>query len=205
MIDKRAVGMIGANCYLFVCDETKKAVLIDPGAEGQKLYRWVSEKGVEVEYILITHGHADHIEAVDELRDLLGAKVAIHSVDAEMLTDGKKNLSGLLGKSLAYRPADIFLKDGDVLTVGKESITVIATPGHSQGSVCFLTREALFSGDTLFAGSIGRTDFPGGSLEQLLRGVKEKLLILPVETRVLPGHEGETTIGREKASNPYLR
>ncbi|MFZ3101834.1 MAG: MBL fold metallo-hydrolase, partial [Desulfitobacteriaceae bacterium] len=118
MIDKRAVGMIGANCYLFVCDETKKAVLIDPGAEGQKLYRWVTEKGVEVEYILITHGHADHIEAVDELRDLLGAKVAIHSADAEMLTDGEKNLSGLLGKSLAYKPADILLKDGDVLTVG---------------------------------------------------------------------------------------
>ena len=205
MIDKRAVGMIGANCYLFVCDETKKAVVIDPGAEGQKLYRWVSEKGVEVEYILITHGHADHIEAVDELRDLLGAKVAIHLADAEMLTDGKKNLSGLLGKSLTYKPADILLKDGDVLTVGKESIKVIATPGHSQGSVCFLTREALFSGDTLFAGSIGRTDFPGGSLEQLLRGVEEKLLILPVETRVLPGHEGETTIGREKASNPFLR
>ncbi len=205
MIDKRAVGMIGANCYLFVCDETKKAVLIDPGAEGQKLHRWVSEKGVEVDYILITHGHADHIEAVDELRDLLGAKVAIHSADAEMLTDGKKNLSELLGKSLAYKPADILLKDGDILTVGKESIKIIATPGHSQGSVCFLTREALFSGDTLFAGSIGRTDFPGGSLEQLLSGVKEKLLILPVETRVLPGHEGETTIGREKASNPYLR
>ncbi|MFZ3371930.1 MAG: MBL fold metallo-hydrolase [Desulfitobacteriaceae bacterium] len=205
MIDKRAVGMIGANCYLFVCDETKKAVLIDPGAEGQKLYRWVTEKGVEVEYILITHGHADHIEAVDELRDLLGAKVAIHSADAEMLTDGEKNLSGLLGKSLAYKPADILLKDGDVLTVGKESITVIATPGHSQGCVCFLTREALFSGDTLFAGSIGRTDFPGGSLEQLLRGVREKLLSLPVETRVLPGHQEETTIGREKASNPFLR
>ncbi|MFZ3101506.1 MAG: MBL fold metallo-hydrolase, partial [Desulfitobacteriaceae bacterium] len=90
-------------------------------------------------------------------------------------------------------------------TVGKESITVIATPGHSQGCVCFLTREALFSGDTLFAGSIGRTDFPGGSLEQLLRGVREKLLSLPVETRVLPGHQEETTIGREKASNPFLR
>lgn len=204
MIEGRPVGMIAANCYLYGCEETKKAVLIDPGGEGKKIYRWVLEKGVKVEYILLTHGHADHIGAVDEMRELLGAKVGIHSADAEMLTDGRKNLSSYLGSPVSFQAADLLLNDGQVLTVGKQKIAVIATPGHSRGSVCFLTHEGLISGDTLFAGSIGRTDFPGGSLEQLLQGVESKLLILPDDTPVFPGHGESTTIGQEKRENPFL-
>ncbi|MHB8125145.1 MAG: MBL fold metallo-hydrolase [Desulfitobacteriaceae bacterium] len=204
MIDMREVGMLGANCYLFICDETKKAAIIDPGGDGVAIYHWVLEKGVKVEYILLTHGHIDHIEAVDELRGLLGAKVAIHSADAEMLTDAKMNQSIYIGFPVVLEPADILLSDGDVLTVGKESITVIATPGHSLGGVCFLTREGLFSGDTLFSSSIGRTDLRGGSMKQLLRSVTEKLFVLPAVTRVLPGHMEETSIAREKAVNPFF-
>ncbi len=205
MIEGRAMGAMGANCYIFSCPETKKAAVIDPGAEAKNLYRWILEKGYQVEYILLTHGHFDHIGAVDELRTLLQAKVGIHEGDAAMLTNGQANLSSFVGRAFDTKPADFLLEDGQVMTVGNLSITVLATPGHTQGGVCFLTSEGLLSGDTLFDGSIGRTDFPGGSLEQLLDGIEKKLLILPEETRVYPGHGSETTIGREKRENPFLR
>ncbi|HBW33911.1 MBL fold metallo-hydrolase [Desulfosporosinus sp. BICA1-9] len=206
MIEGRAVGPISANCYLYACMETKKAVIIDPGAEAKKIQRWILEKGVKVDYILLTHGHIDHIGAVDELRDLLGGnvQVGIHEGDAGMLTDGRKNLSGYMGQNLVQKKADILLEDGQELVIGNERLKVISTPGHSPGGACFLCSEGLFSGDTLFAGSIGRTDFPGGSLDQLLAGVKKKLLILPEETLVFPGHGEATTIGEEKRDNPFL-
>ncbi len=205
MIEGRAMGAMGANCYLYACPETKKAVIIDPGADGKQIYRWVLEKGVKVDYILITHGHVDHIGAVDELRELLGnVLVGIHTGDAGMLTDGKKNLSSYFGPGLVQKKADILLQDGQELMIGNQRLKVISTPGHSPGGVCFLCTEGLFSGDTLFAGSIGRTDFPGGSLDQLLAGVKQKLLVLPEETRVFPGHGEETSIGEEKRDNPFL-
>lgn len=204
MLEGRAVGAMGANCYLFACEETKKGVVVDPGGDGRVIYRWILEDSIQVEYILLTHGHLDHIGAVDELRELLGAKVLIHAGDAQMLTDGRKNLSAYFGPSLSFQAADGFLADGQVLSVGNQTLTVLATPGHSPGSVCLLTSEGVMSGDTLFAGSIGRTDFPGGSLEQLLKGVETKLLVLPDDTRVFPGHGEATTIGYEKKHNPFL-
>ena len=205
MIEGRAMGALGANCYLYACMESKKAVIIDPGADGKKIYHWVLDKGLKVDYILLTHGHVDHIGAVDELRALLGdVLVGIHAGDAEMLTDAKKNLSSFVGSNIVLQGADFLLQDGQELSIGKQLLKVISTPGHSPGCVCFLSNEGLFSGDTLFAGSIGRTDFPGGSLDQLLQGVKEKLLILPEDTRVFPGHGEETSIGEEKRNNPYL-
>lgn len=205
MIEGRAMGALGANCYLYACMESKRAAIIDPGAEGKRIYRWVLEKGLKVDYILLTHGHVDHIGAVDELRELLGdVSVGIHEGDAEMLTNGRQNLSSYMGSELVLKKADFHLQDGQELTIGKQILKVIATPGHSPGGVCFLSSEGLFSGDTLFAGSIGRTDFPGGSLEQLLDGAKKKLLVLPENTRVFPGHGEATTIGEEKQSNPYL-
>ncbi|AFM42356.1 Zn-dependent hydrolase, glyoxylase [Desulfosporosinus acidiphilus SJ4] len=205
MIEGQAVGPMGANCYLYACMDSKKAVLIDPGADGKRIYRWVQEKGLQVDYILLTHGHVDHIGAVDELRNLLGTvRVGIHAGDAEMLTDGKKNLSSYFGPGVVLKSADFLLEDGQEIAVGKEHLKVIHTPGHSPGGVCFWSPEGLFSGDTLFAGSIGRTDFPGGSMELLLGGIKEKLFILPDNTRVLPGHGEETSIGEEKRDNPFL-
>ena len=206
MIEGRAMGVMGANCYLYACMENKKAVIIDPGADGKEIYRWVLEKGLKVDYILLTHGHVDHIGGVEELRALLGdVIVGIHTDDSGMLTDGKKNLSSCFGPALVCKNADFMLQDGQVITIGNQEITVISTPGHSPGCVCFLSTEGLFSGDTLFAGSIGRTDFPGGSLEQLLKGVKDKLMILPDDTRVFPGHGEETSIGAEKRNNAYLK
>ncbi|HEY8910058.1 MAG TPA: MBL fold metallo-hydrolase [Desulfosporosinus sp.] len=206
MIEGRAMGALGANCYLYACMESKKAVIIDPGADGKKIHRWVLEKGLTIEYILLTHGHVDHIGAVDELRELLGAvTVGIHADDAEMLTDSKKNLSSYLGSQVVLKGADFLIQDGQELMIGTQQLSVISTPGHTPGGVCFLSTEGLFSGDTLFAGSIGRTDFPGGSLEQLLKGVKEKLMTLPEDTLVFPGHGEETRIGAEKRDNPYLQ
>ena len=206
MIDRRIVGMYESNCYLYACSETKKGVVIDPGAYGKEIHRWLSETGIKIEYILLTHGHVDHIGGVDELKDLLdGVKVGIHAGDADMLVSAKKNQSLLVGFNLVQKAADIMLEDGQVIEVGKQKLKVISTPGHSPGSVCFLTSEGLFSGDTLFEGSIGRTDFPGGSLPQLLSGVKEKILIMPDETPVFPGHGGATTVGQEKLYNPFLK
>lgn len=204
MVEGRPVGVMGANCYLVYCSETKKAAVIDPGAEGKKIYRWILEKELKVEYILLTHGHADHIGAVDELKELVGGKVGIHAADAGMLTDERQNLSFYFAPAVKMQPADFLLHDGQELTVGEIKIKVLATPGHSRGSVSFLTADGLISGDTLFAGSIGRTDFPGGSLEQLLQGVEQKLLVLPDETPVYPGHGEATTIGTEKRVNPFL-
>ncbi|MDR3598978.1 MAG: MBL fold metallo-hydrolase [Desulfosporosinus sp.] len=206
MIEGRAMGAMGANCYLYACMESKKAVIIDPGADGKKIYQWILAKGLKVDYILLTHGHVDHIGAVDELKALLGeVSVGIHAGDAGMLTDGKQNLSSYLGREVVLQAADFMLQDGQELTIGNQRLKVISTPGHSPGGVCFLSTEGLFSGDTLFAGSIGRTDFPGGSLDQLLQGVREKLLILPDDTKVFPGHGEETSIGEEKRDNPYLQ
>ncbi|ODA41763.1 MBL fold metallo-hydrolase [Desulfosporosinus sp. BG] len=205
MIEGRAMGAMGANCYLYACMESKQAVIIDPGADGKRIYNWVLEKGLKVNYILLTHGHVDHIGAVDELRGLIGeVSVGIHAGDAEMLTNAKKNLSSYLGSNVVLQSADFLLQDGQELSIGKQRLRVISTPGHSPGCVCFLSAEGLFSGDTLFAGSIGRTDFPGGSLDQLLKGVKEKLLVLAENTKVYPGHGEATTIAEEKRDNPYL-
>lgn len=204
MLQGRAMGAMGANCYVVACDETKEGVLVDPGAEGMRIYRWVTEMGIEITRILLTHGHLDHIGAVDELRERFNCPVLIHAGDAEMLTSARKNLSAYFGPGLSFRAADDLLADGQVLNVGKKTIKVLHTPGHSPGSVCLLTEQGVLSGDTLFAGSIGRTDFPGGSLEELLRGVETKLLTLPDDTPVYPGHGEATTIGQERANNPFL-
>ncbi len=204
MLQGRAMGAMGANCYVFWCEETKQGVVVDPGDEGMQIYRWVTELGIEITRILLTHGHLDHIGAVDELRERFGCPVFIHSRDAEMLTDARKNLSAYFGPGFSFKAADGFLQDGQLLMVGNKSLKVLHTPGHSPGSVCLLTDEGVISGDTLFAGSIGRTDFPGGSLDELLRGVETKLLTLPDDTPVYPGHGESTSIGRERVENPFL-
>lgn len=204
MLQGQAMGSMGANCYVFGCEETKKGVLVDPGDEGIRIFRWVTEMGYEITHILLTHGHLDHIGAVDELRERFACPVLIHAADADMLTSARKNLSAYFGPGLSFKAADAFLQDGQILAVGRKSVQVLHTPGHSPGSVCFLTEDGVLCGDTLFSGSIGRTDFPGGSLDDLLRGVETKLMPLADETKVYPGHGESTTIGHERRENPFL-
>ncbi|MBC7104518.1 MAG: MBL fold metallo-hydrolase, partial [Firmicutes bacterium] len=161
-------------------------------------------RGLKLRYIILTHGHVDHIAALGEVREATGAEVLIHAADAEMLTDPTRNLSLFTGRRLRFSPAERLLADGDVVEVGTVCLEVIHTPGHTPGGICLKTDDVVITGDTLFAGSIGRSDFPGGNHGQLIRSIKERLLCLPGHTRVYPGHGPETTIEEEKRYNPVL-
>lgn len=199
------VGALGANCYLIGCEETKEAAVIDPGGDVQVIVAELKKMGLKAKYIINTHGHIDHIAGDDELREATGAKLMIHELDAPMLVESKGNLSGMVGRSVEFKPADTLLTEGDVIEVGKVKLEVFHTPGHTRGGICLLTQGTVFTGDTLFNESIGRTDFPGGSYDAIINSIKTKLMPLPDETAVYPGHMGASTIGYERKHNPFLR
>lgn len=196
------VGMLAANCYIVY--EGKNAVLIDPGDEADRILEKVREKGLAVSHILLTHGHFDHIGAVEEVKRQAGAQVCIHTGDADMLTSADKNLSRMIGMPYATAGADTLLSDGEVILTGGLEIKVIATPGHSPGGVCFAAGDCLFTGDTLFQGSAGRTDFPGSSTAILSESL-QKLNTMSGDFKVFPGHGPSTTLEAEKRSNPFMR
>ncbi|MGP1585185.1 MAG: MBL fold metallo-hydrolase [Schwartzia sp. (in: firmicutes)] len=202
-IQSLVVGPVAANCYLLF-DEGGKGIVIDPGGDAPAILDTIRKEHITVEAILNTHGHSDHIAANDAVRNATGAPLYIHAADENMLTDPRANLSLFMGGNVVSRPAEHHLKEGDILCVGAMALKVLHTPGHSPGGVCFAGEGVLFSGDTLFADSIGRTDFPGGSLPQLIGVIKEKLMALPDDTVVYAGHGPSTTIGRERQYNPYL-
>lgn len=204
MIESIKTPGMGVNCYLLGCEQTKKAVLIDPGAGSKMIENWIKDKNYEIVYILLTHGHYDHIGSVEYLRKELKLQVAIHKDDAEMLTNPSKNLSSFLGKDVALSPAEILLEDNQELQVGEMTLKVIHTPGHTPGGICILTDDGLISGDTLFNGSVGRADFPGGDMPTLISSIQNRLMDLADHTVVYPGHESRTTIGIERSSNPFI-
>jgi glyoxylase-like metal-dependent hydrolase (beta-lactamase superfamily II) len=200
------VGSLGTNCYIVYDEATREAAVIDPGGSFEQIAAVIGNEKLAVKYIINTHGHADHVFANLRLKEATGAPILIHEADAGMLTSGQRNLSAFIGGSVSCGPADTLLKEGDVVKVAAGlELTVIHTPGHTPGGICLLTDGVLFSGDTLFAESIGRTDFPGGSYSQLISGIKEKLLVLDDAVRVLPGHGPETTIGWERRNNPFIQ
>ncbi|MCK4325997.1 MBL fold metallo-hydrolase [bacterium] len=204
-IKKLTVGPLGANCYLAADEETREAIIIDPGAEGEKIQRLIEKERIIPAYIVNTHGHIDHIGANGYLKGRLdGIKISIHEADAKMLTDSAQNLSDWAGGMELLPSADILLKDGDEVSFGKLSLRVVHTPGHTPGGICLLIDEKVFTGDTLFAGSVGRTDLPGGSMDLLRTAIREKLLTLPDGTIIYPGHGPLSTIGEERASNPFI-
>lgn len=198
------VGQLGTNCYILGCEETKEALVIDPGAEASRILQWLDDKGLKAKYIVNTHGHIDHIGANDEIREATGAKLLIHREDAEMLVDPKKNLSVFVGPAISLKAADETLEHGDSIKVGNIKLEVMHTPGHSLGGISLKFDGVLFSGDTLFAEGVGRSDFPGGCHETLLASIKRELFTLPDETKVYPGHGPSTTIGYEKENNPFF-
>jgi glyoxylase-like metal-dependent hydrolase (beta-lactamase superfamily II) len=199
------VGSLGTNCYIAYCENTKKAVIIDPGGDAAKILAAVSREGLSVEAIINTHGHADHVLANVKVQEATGAPLWIHSADADMLGSGSRNLSAFLGGATSCGKADRLLADGEVLPVGEFSLTVLHTPGHTPGGISLWFDKTVFVGDTLFAESIGRTDFPGGSYSQLINSIKTKLMSLDDEVKAYPGHGPATTIGWERRQNPFIQ
>ncbi|RMG58428.1 MAG: MBL fold metallo-hydrolase [Deltaproteobacteria bacterium] len=192
------------NTYVFGKKSTKECVIIDPGDEPDRILRTVNFLGLTVKYILLTHGHLDHVAGCGKVRKETGARVGIHRLDEEMFVNASRQGYILGFPAQDQDPPDFYLEDGDVVTLGDLDISVIHTPGHTRGGVCFLCGDVLFSGDLLFAGSIGRTDLPGGSYETLIRSVVERVFTLPDETLVFPGHGPRTSVGVEKRYNPFF-
>lgn len=195
----------GTNTWLLYDDVSLEGIVVDPAAPSEVLLERIRDLGLKIKMIINTHGHGDHIGGNSFFAERLNAPLAIHKDDAAMLTDNLKNLSAYMGSSLPIRAADVLLEDGYTLKLGEHELKVIHTPGHTPGGICLHTEKYLISGDTLFELSIGRTDFPGGSHTSLISSIREKLFVLPDDVIVFPGHGPQTTIGLEKANNPFLR
>lgn len=199
-----AVMPFDENCYV-VSDNTGEGVVIDPGGMASTILEYIREAKLSIKAVLNTHGHCDHIGADDAIRDATEAPLYIHKEDAPMLGDVKLNLSAFMGFRALARPAEHLLSEGDVISFGQSKLEVLHTPGHSKGGVCFVGDGVVFTGDTLFAGSIGRSDFPGGSEVELIGNIKKRLLVLPDDMKVYSGHGPSSEIGWERARNPYLQ
>ena len=204
MIVKRLeVGPFASNCYIIGSESNKEGVIIDPGADTKEILKNVNKLGLNIKFIVLTHGHIDHTGALKEIKDATGAEVAIHADEAESLQD--RSLAAMFGLSYSPPPPpDRLLQGGDSLDIGDLHFQVLHTPGHSPGCICLLGEGVVFSGDTLFNYGIGRTDLPGGNYSQLMDSIHTKLMVLPDGTVVYPGHGPETTIGAERQGNPFL-
>lgn len=199
-----SLGDLQTNCYILTDEETSSAVIIDPGAEAEKIIQYLSSKSLKVEYIILTHSHFDHTGALDDIKKYTNAKIVIHKSEEKYISDENFSLSGIFGYPTPKSPADIIVSDHDTLPFGKDALTFIHTPGHTVGSMCILINDIMFSGDTLFYLSMGRTDFPGGSNAQMRDSLKALSTLSP-EIRVYPGHGDSTTIGFEALNNPFMR
>ena len=200
------LGPVGTNFYIAVNKDTKEALLIDPADQAAGIESYLRQNQLQPVAILLTHGHFDHIMAVNELKASLDLPVYAHEDEEEVLKSVRLNMSNMIGARYVSE-ADFYLKDGDTLELAGFHIIVYHTPGHTRGGCCFYIpdEKVLFSGDTLFNCSIGRTDFPTGSMSVLVRSIKEKLFVLPDDVVVYQGHEGVTNIGFEKQHNPFLQ
>lgn len=219
-IGRMVLGVCQTNCYFLYREGAQECIVVDPADKGAGIYDTLRRNGFRVAGILLTHGHFDHIWGVEELRDAANAAAASEGADSdgvgaaqvyahegerELLRDARKNVSEQAGRPCVVS-ADVYVKEGDEISLAGMTCKVIATPGHTAGGCCYYFEEAgfLLSGDTLFAESVGRTDFPTGSMGTLVRSIREKLFTLPDETKVYPGHGESTTIGHEREYNPFL-
>ena len=204
-IKSMTLGMVATNCYLIINKETKEALLIDPADNALRISNVIEENVCTLKAILLTHGHFDHIMALNELKKRYNVPVYAHEEEEDVLKQSSLNLSGSIGQIYTTQ-ADVYVKDGEHLKLAGLDVIVLYTPGHTKGGVCYYFPEekVLMSGDTLFHCSIGRTDFPTGSMSQLVRSVKEQLFVLPDDVQVYPGHDSVTSIGYEKQYNPFF-
>jgi glyoxylase-like metal-dependent hydrolase (beta-lactamase superfamily II) len=205
IVKQLPVGPIQTNCYIAGCETSKEGVVIDPGDEGERILAEVEALGLTIKYVLNTHAHFDHIMANKAVVEATGVPLALHPLDVPLLRQN----GGAMFFGIEAPPSpepDLPLAEGDKITFGEHTFEVLFTPGHTPGHVCFYEAEAgvIFDGDVLFAGGIGRTDLPGGDYETLMSSINEKLMILPDETVVCSGHGPVTTIGQERANNPWL-
>ena len=202
----QVVGPVQTNCYFLYREDTKDCVIVDPGDEAKRIKKFIEDQELHPVAILLTHGHFDHIMGLSDVMEDIKVPVYVEEADLPMMMDGESNLSSGYMRG-GYQFADaVPVRDGQQLQIAGFQFRVIHTPGHTPGGCCYYMEQedVLFSGDTLFRTSVGRSDFPGGSASALVRSVKEKLLILPEETHVYPGHMEETTIGYEKRHNPFV-
>lgn len=200
------VGAFQENCWVLGNRRTGEAVCVDPGDEPEEILAMARDMGVRIKYIANSHAHIDHILGVGAVRAATGAKFLLHRDDLDLARNTATSARSWMGMDFDNPPdPDGFVADEDVIDIDGLKLTVLHTPGHTRGSVCFYANGVLFAGDTLFAGSIGRTDLPGGDYDQEMRSIVDRLLVLPDDTIVLPGHMDQTTIGHERQRNPYVR
>jgi hydroxyacylglutathione hydrolase len=206
IVKRLVVGHLSANCYIVGSESTREGLLIDPGGNAQDIFQAISDSGLDIKIIVLTHGHSDHIAALHDIQDRTGAEVAIHSADAQFL-HSRGPFSMMFG--ISYKtpePPDRLLNEDDIIDIGDLHFSVLHTPGHTPGSICLLLDNSkVFTGDTLFYRGIGTTLMPGSSRRQLIDSIHTKLMLLPDNTTVYPGHGRETTIGAERKNNPFLR
>jgi len=198
------VGIVKTNCYLIENTGTGHVLCIDPGGDAEKILTYCKKHHLTIDKILLTHGHYDHIAAVNALVDMLSIKVWIHPDDVEMACDPELNLSSFITAPYHIDSYMQYFERGEPVYFADVEISVLHTPGHTPGSICFLWNKTLISGDTLFRNSIGRTDFPGSDPEQLIESIESMLMPLDDEIQVFPGHGMATTIGHERGKNPFL-
>lgn len=199
------VGSLSANCWIVGSEGSQEGMVIDPGGNAEKINQAVSSSGLEIKVIVLTHGHSDHIAALYEVQESTGAETAIHIADADFL-EGHGRFSSQFG--ISYKtppPPDRLLREGDIITIGSRRFSVLHTPGHTPGSICLLSDDCVFTGDTIFRRGIGTTLMPGSSRPQLINSILSRLMVLPDNTTIYPGHGRETTVGAERRDNPYVR
>jgi glyoxylase-like metal-dependent hydrolase (beta-lactamase superfamily II) len=202
-IEKIVEPYFGENMYILIDEETKKCAVVDPGGASDKILNYIKANSLELEYIVLTHGHGDHIGAVNNIKSKTNAKVIAHNDEQELLNDNRKNLSYSMHCGPQELDADIYVHDKDKLELGNLKLSFIHTPGHTKGCMCIRVNDDMFTGDTLFAGSIGRTDLYGGDYKQIEKSLR-KLAKDEDKVKIHPGHGPSSTLGIEKMSNPYM-
>lgn len=205
VVEGMSLGSFQANCYFLTDENTGDTAIIDPASEDEKIIEHIRLKNLKVKYIIITHTHIDHISALDKVKAFTGAEIVVHEKEAQSLNSDEDTMSAILNTCAPLAKADIPVKNGDELLLGEKKLKILHTGGHSVGGICVLCEDMLFSGDTLFFESVGRTDFKGGSFAELVGSIKDKLFTLPEATKVYPGHGRATTIMYEKRFNPFIQ